>query len=188
MKKISQFKFTLLPVMLVLLLAGCNANTPLLEGSNRDQGRPEGVLEIVVTVLDSQNKPLEGMMLELVDMPLEQEVSASAETNVRGVAKLSKDVYIANVMQPIHLRVRDAKGMLPSSYIRDDRPIHLRVRDAKASGRDYMYRSWYGTILLSKKDFVRKKARKELVVHLERIGVSPSSLSLGTDALSVLPR
>ena len=160
MKKISQFKFTLLLVMLVLLLAGCNANTPLLEGSNRDQGRPEGVLEIVVTVLDSQNKPLEGMMLELVDMPLEQEVNASAKTNVRGVAKLSKDVYIANVMQP----------------------IHLRVRDAKASGRDYMYRSWYGTILLSKKDFVRKKARKELVVHLERIGVSPSSLSLGTDA------
>lgn len=100
------------------------------------------------------------MMLELVDMPLEQEVNASAKTNVRGVAKLSKDVYIANVMQP----------------------IHLRVRDAKASGRDYMYRSWYGTILLSKKDFVRKKARKELVVHLERIGVSPSSLSLGTDA------
>lgn len=160
MTKFSQLKFASLSVMLLLLLAGCNANTPLLEGSNRDQGRPEGVLEIVVTVLDSQNKPLEGMMLELVDMPLEQEVSASAETNVRGVAKLSKDVYIANVMQP----------------------IHLRVRDAKASGRDCMYRSWYGTILLSKKDFVRKKARKELVVHLERIGVSPSSLSLGTDA------
>ena len=160
MTKFSQLKFASLSVMLLLLLAGCNANTPLLEGSNRDQGRPEGVLEIVVTVLDSQNKPLEGMMLELVDMPLEQEVNASAKTNVRGVAKLSKDVYIANVMQP----------------------IHLRVRDAKASGRDYMYRSWYGTILLSKKDFVRKKAREELVVHLERIGVSPSSLSLGTDA------
>ena len=160
MKKFSQLKFASLSVMLLLLLAGCNANTPLLEGSNRDQGRPEGVLEIVVTVLDSQNKPLEGMVLELIEMPLEREVSASAETNVRGVAKLSKDVYIANVMQP----------------------IHLRVRDAKASGRDYMYRSWYGTILLSKKDFVRKKARKELVVHLERIGVSPSSLSLGTDA------
>lgn len=160
MTKFSQLKFASLSVMLLLLLAGCNANTPLLEGSNRDQGRPEGVLEIVVTVLDSQNKPLEGMMLELVDMPLEQEVNASAKTNVRGVAKLSKDVYIANVMQP----------------------IHLRVRDAKASGRDYTYRPWYGTILLSKKDFVRKKARKELVVHLERIGVSPSSLSLGTDA------
>ena len=167
MKQFFQLKFTLLPAMLVLLLAGCNLiETPLVETPIQAPGRPEGVLEIVVTVLDSQNKPLEGMMLELVDMPLEQEVSASAETNVRGVAKLSKDVYIANVMQP----------------------IHLRVRDAKASGRDYMYRSWYGTILLSKKDFVRKKARKELVVHLERIGVSPSSLSLGTDALSVLPR
>lgn len=160
MKKFFQLKFTLLPAMLVLLLAGCNANTPLLEGSNRDQGRPEGVLEIVVTVLDSQNKPLEGMMLELVDMPLEQEVNASAKTNVRGVAKLSKDVYISDFMQP----------------------CHVRVRDAEASGRDYTYRPWYGTILLSKKDFVRKKARKELVVHLERIGVSPSSLSLGTDA------
>lgn len=160
MKQFFQLKFTLLPAMLVLLLAGCNANTPLLEGSNRDQGRPEGVLEIVVTVLDSQNKPLEGMMLELVDMPLEQEVSASAETNVRGVAKLSKDVYISDFMQP----------------------CHVRVRDAEASGRDYTYRPWYGTILLSKKDFVRKKTRKELVVHLERIGVSPSSLSLGTDA------
>ncbi len=160
MTKFSQLKFASLSVMLLLLLAGCNANTPLLEGSNRDQGRPEGVLEIVVTVLDSQNKPLEGMMLELVDMPLEQEVNASAKTNVRGVAKLSKDVYISDFMQP----------------------CHVRVRDAKASGRDYMYRSWYGTILLSKKDFVRKKARKELVVHLERIGVSPSSLSLGTDA------
>lgn len=160
MKKFFQLKFTLLPAMLVLLLAGCNANTPLLEGSNRDQGRPEGVLEIVVTVLDSQNKPLEGMMLELVDMPLEQEVNASAKTNVRGVAKLSKDVYISDFMQP----------------------CHVRVRDAEASGRDYTYRPWYGTILLSKKDFVRKKARKELVVHLERMGVSPSSLSLGTDA------
>ena len=160
MTKFSQLKFASLSVMLLLLLAGCNVNTPLLEGSNRDQGRPEGVLEIVVTVLDSQNKPLEGMMLELVDMPLEQEVSASAKTNVRGVAKLSKDVYISDFMQP----------------------CHVRVRDAKASGRDYTYRPWYGTILLSKKDFVRKKARKELVVHLERIGVSPSSLSLGTDA------
>lgn len=151
MTKFSQLKFASLSVMLLLLLAGCNANTPLLEGSNRDQGRPEGVLEIVVTVLDSQNKPLEGMMLELVDMPLEQEVNASAKTNVRGVAKLSKDVYISDFMQP----------------------CHVRVRDAKASGRDYTYRPWYGTILLSKKDFVRKKARKELVVHLERIGVSP---------------
>ncbi|WP_314825075.1 hypothetical protein [Porphyromonas endodontalis] len=160
MTKFSQLKFVSLSVMLLLLLAGCNANTPLLEGSNRDQGRPEGVLEIVVTVLDSQNKPLEGMMLELVDMPLEQEVNASAKTNVRGVAKLSKDVYISDFMQP----------------------CHVRVRDAEASGRDYTYRPWYGTILLSKKDFVRKKARKELVVHLERIGVSPSSLSLGTDA------
>lgn len=159
MTKFSQLKFASLSVMLLLLLAGCNANTPLLEGSNRDQGRPEGVLEIVVTVLDSQNKPLEGMMLELVDMPLEQEVSASAKTNVRGVAKLSKDVYISDFMQP----------------------CHVRVRDAKASGRDYTYRPWYGTILLSKKDFVRKKARKELVVHLERIGVSPSSLSLESD-------
>ena len=156
MTKFSQLKFASLSVMLLLLLAGCNANTPLLEGSNRDQGRPEGVLEIVVTVLDSQNKPLEGMMLELVDMPLEQEVNASAKTNVRGVAKLSKDVHIANVMQP----------------------IHLRVRDAKASGRDYMYRPWYGTIQLSKGDFVRKKARKELVVHLERMGVSYASGSL----------
>lgn len=156
MTKFPQLKFASLSVMLLLLLAGCNANTPLLEGSNRDQGRPEGVLEIVVTVLDSQNKPLEGMVLELIEMPLEREVSASAETNVRGVAKLSKDVYIANVMQP----------------------IHLRVRDAKASGRDYMYRPWYGTILLSKKDFVRKKARKELVVHLERMGVSYASGSL----------
>ena len=107
-------------------------------------------------MLDSQNKPLEGMVLELIEMPLEREVSASAETNVRGVAKLSKDVYIANVMQP----------------------IHLRVRDAKASGRDYMYRPWYGTIQLSKGDFVRKKARKELVVHLERMGVSHASGSL----------
>lgn len=160
MTKFSQLKFASLSVMLLLLLAGCNVNTPLLEGSNRDQGRPEGVLEIVVTVLDSQNKPLEGMMLELVDMPLEQEVNASAKTNVRGVAKLSKDVYISDFMQP----------------------CHVRVRDAKASGRDYTYRPWYGTILLSKKDFVRKKARKELVVHLERIGVSSSSLSLGTDA------
>lgn len=160
MTKFSQLKFASLSVMLLLLLAGCNANTPLLEGSNRDQGRPEGVLEIVVTVLDSQNKPLEGMMLELVDMPLEQEVNASAKTNVRGVAKLSKDVYISDFMQP----------------------CHVRVRDAKTSGRDYTYRPWYGTILLSKKDFVRKKARKELVVHLERMGVSPSSLSLGTDA------
>jgi len=159
MTKFSQLKFASLSVMLLLLLAGCNVNTPLLEGSNRDQGRPEGVLEIVVTVLDSQNKPLEGMMLELVDMPLEQEVSASAKTNVRGVAKLSKDVYISDFMQP----------------------CHVRVRDAKASGRDYTYRPWYGTILLSKKDFVRKKARKELVVHLERIGVSPSSLSLESD-------
>lgn len=96
------------------------------------------------------------MVLELIEMPLEREVSASAETNVRGVAKLSKDVYISDFMQP----------------------CHVRVRDAKASGRDYTYRPWYGTILLSKKDFVRKKARKELVVHLERIGVSPSSLSL----------
>lgn len=156
MTKFSQLKFASLSVMLLLLLAGCNANTPLLEGSNRDQGRPEGVLEIVVTVLDSQNKPLEGMMLELVDMPLEQEVSASAETNVRGVAKLSKDVYISDFMQP----------------------CHVRVRDAKASGRDYTYRPWYGTILLSKKDFVRKKARKELVVHLERMGVSYASGSL----------
>ena len=156
MKKFSQLKFASLSVMLLLLLAGCNANTPLLEGSNRDQGRPEGVLEIVVTVLDSQNKPLEGMVLELIEMPLEREVSASAETNVRGVAKLSKDVYIANMMQP----------------------IHLRVRDAKASGRDYMYRPWYGTIQLSKGDFVRKKARKELVVHLERMGVSYASGSL----------
>lgn len=156
MKKFSQLKFASLSVMLLLLLAGCNANTPLLEGSNRDQGRPEGVLEIVVTVLDSQNKPLEGMVFELIEMPLEREVSASAETNVRGVAKLSKDVYIANVMQP----------------------IHLRVRDAKASGRDYMYRPWYGTIQLSKGDFVRKKARKELVVHLERMGVSYASGSL----------
>ena len=159
MTKFSQLKFASLSVMLLLLLAGCNANTPLLEGSNRDQGRPDGTLEIVVTVLDSQNKPLEGMMLELVDMPLEQEVSASAKTNVRGVAKLSKDVYISDFMQP----------------------CHVRVRDAKASGRDYTYRPWYGTILLSKKDFVRKKARKELVVHLERIGVSPSSLSLESD-------
>mgnify|MGYP000059279696 FL=1 len=156
MTKFSQLKFASLSVMLLLLLAGCNANTPLLEGSNRDQGRPEGVLEIVVTVLDSQNKPLEGMMLELVDMPLEQEVNASAKTNVRGVAKLSKDVYISDFMQP----------------------CHVRVRDAKASGRDYTYRPWYGTILLSKKDFVRKKARKELVVHLERMGVSYASGSL----------
>ena len=159
MTKFSQLKFASLSVMLLLLLAGCNANTPLLEGSNRDQGRPEGVLEIVVTVLDSQNKPLEGMMLELVDMPLEQEVNASAKTNVRGVAKLSKDVYISDFMQP----------------------CHVRVRDAEASGRDYTYRPWYGTIQLSKGDFVRKKARKELVVHLERIGVSPSSLSLEPD-------
>lgn len=159
MKKISQLKFTLLPAMLVLLLAGCNVNTPLLEGSNQAPGRPDGTLEIVVTVLDSQNKPLEGMVLELIEMPLEREVSASAETNVRGVAKLSKDVYIANVMQP----------------------IHLRVRDAKASGRDYMYRPWYGTIQLSKGDFVRKKARKELVVHLERMGVSYASGSLEPD-------
>lgn len=159
MTKFSQLKFASLSVMLLLLLAGCNVNTPLLEGSNRDQGRPEGVLEIVVTVLDSQNKPLEGMMLELVDMPLEQEVNASAKTNVRGVAKLSKDVYISDFMQP----------------------CHVRVRDAEASGRDYTYRPWYGTIQLSKKDFVRKKARKELVVHLERIGVSPSSLSLESD-------
>ena len=150
MTKFSQLKFASLSVMLLLLLAGCNANTPLLEGSNRDQGRPEGVLEIVVTVLDSQNKPLEGMMLELVDMPLEQEVNASAKTNVRGVAKLSKDVYIANVMQP----------------------IHLRVRDAKASGRDYMYRPWYGTIQLSKGDFV---------LHLERMGASYASGSLEPD-------
>ena len=156
MTKFSQLKFASLSVMLLLLLAGCNANTPLLEGSNRDQGRPEGVLESVVTVLDSQNKPLEGMMLELVDMPLEQEVNASAKTNVRGVAKLSKDVYISDFMQP----------------------CHVRVRDAKASGRDYTYRPWYGTILLSKKDFVRKKARKELVVHLERMGVSYASGSL----------
>ena len=156
MTKFSQLKFASLSVMLLLLLAGCNANTPLLEGSNRDQGRPEGVLEIVVTVLDSQNKPLEGMMLELVDMPLEQEVNASAKTNVRGVAKLSKDVYISDFMQP----------------------CHVRVRYAKASGRDYTYRPWYGTILLSKKDFVRKKARKELVVHLERMGVSYASGSL----------
>lgn len=156
MTKFSQLKFASLSVMLLLLLAGCNVNTPLLEGSNRDQGRPEGVLEIVVTVLDSQNKPLEGMMLELVDMPLEQEVNASAKTNVRGVAKLSKDVYISDFMQP----------------------CHVRVRDAKASGRDYTYRPWYGTILLSKKDFVRKKARKELVVHLERMGVSYASGSL----------
>ncbi|WP_455082627.1 hypothetical protein [Porphyromonas endodontalis] len=156
MTKFSQLNFASLSVMLLLLLAGCNANTPLLEGSNRDQGRPEGVLEIVVTVLDSQNKPLEGMMLELVDMPLEQEVNASAKTNVRGVAKLSKDVYISDFMQP----------------------CHVRVRDAKASGRDYTYRPWYGTILLSKKDFVRKKARKELVVHLERMGVSYASGSL----------
>lgn len=156
MTKFSQLKFASLSVMLLLLLAGCNANTPLLEGSNRDQGRPEGVLEIVVTVLDSQNKPLEGMMLELVDMPLEQEVNASAKTNVRGVAKLSKDVYISDFMQP----------------------CHVRVRNAKASGRDYTYRPWYGTILLSKKDFVRKKARKELVVHLERMGVSYASGSL----------
>lgn len=159
MTKFSQLKFASLSVMLLLLLAGCNANTPLLEGSNRDQGRPEGVLEIVVTVLDSQNKPLEGMMLELVDMPLEQEVNASAKTNVRGVAKLSKDVYISDFMQP----------------------CHVRVRDAKASGRDYTYRPWYGTILLSKKDFVRKKARKELVVHLERMGVSYASGSLEPD-------
>lgn len=156
MTKFPQLKFASLSVMLLLLLAGCNANTPLLEGSNREQGRPEGVLEIVVTVLDSQNKPLEGMMLELVDMPLEQEVNASAKTNVRGVAKLSKDVYISDFMQP----------------------CHVRVRDAKASGRDYTYRPWYGTILLSKKDFVRKKARKELVVHLERMGVSYASGSL----------
>ena len=161
MKQFSQLKFTLLPAMLVLLLAGCSLiDTPLVETPIQAPGRPDGVLEIVVTVLDSQNKPLEGMMLELVDMPLEQEVNASAKTNVRGVAKLSKDVYISDFMQP----------------------CHVRVRDAKASGRDYTYRPWYGTILLSKKDFVRKKARKELVVHLERIGVSPSSLSLGTDA------
>ena len=99
------------------------------------------------------------MMLELVDMPLEQEVSASAKTNVRGVAKLSKDVYISDFMQP----------------------CHVRVRDAKASGRDYTYRPWYGTILLSKGDFVRKKARKELVVHLERMGVSYASGSLEPD-------
>ena len=161
MTKFSQLKFASLSVMLLLLLAGCNLiETPLVETPIQAPGRPDGTLEIVVTVLDTDNKPLEGMVLELIEMPLEREVSASAETNVRGVAKLSKDVYIANMMQP----------------------IHLRVRDAKASGRDYMYRSWYGTILLSKKDFVRKKARKELVVHLERIGVSPSSLSLGTDA------
>ena len=96
------------------------------------------------------------MMLELVDMPLEQEVNASAKTNVRGVAKLSKDVYISDFMQP----------------------CHVRVRDAEASSRDYTYRPWYGTILLSKKDFVRKKARKELVVHLERMGVSHASGSL----------
>lgn len=161
MKKISQFKFTLLPVMLVLLLAGCNLiETPLVETPIQAPGRPDGTLEIVVTVLDTDNKPLEGMVLELIEMPLEREVSASAETNVRGVAKLSKDVYISDFMQL----------------------CHVRVRDAKASGRDYTYRPWYGTILLSKKDFVRKKARKELVVHLERIGVSPSSLSLGTDA------
>ena len=160
MKKFCQFKLILLPVMLVLLLAGCNLiDTPLAETPIQAPGRPEGVLEIVVTVLDSQNKPLEDMMLELVDMPLEQEVNASAKTNVRGVAKLSKDVYISDFMQP----------------------CHVRVRDAKASGRDYTYRPWYGTILLSKKDFVRKKARKELVVHLERIGVSPSSLSLESD-------
>lgn len=160
MKKFCQFKLILLPVMLVLLLAGCNLiDTPLAETPIQAPGRPEGVLEIVVTVLDSQNKPLEDMMLELVDMPLEQEVNASAKTNVRGVAKLSKDVYISDFMQP----------------------CHVRVRDAKAPGRDYTYRPWYGTILLSKKDFVRKKARKELVVHLERIGVSPSSLSLESD-------
>ncbi len=160
MKKFCQFKLILLPVMLVLLLAGCNLiDTPLAETPIQAPGRPEGVLEIVVTVLDSQNKPLEDMMLELVDMPLEQEVNASAKTNVRGVAKLSKDVYISDFMQP----------------------CHVRVRDAEASGRDYTYRPWYGTILLSKKDFVRQIARKELVVHLERIGVSPSSLSLESD-------
>ena len=160
MKKFCQFKLILLPAMLALLLAGCNLiDTPLAETPIQAPGRPDGVLEIVVTVLDSQNKPLEGMMLELVDMPLEQEVNASAKTNVRGVAKLSKDVYIANVMQP----------------------IHLRVRDAKASGRDYMYRPWYGTIQLSKGDFVRKKARKELVVHLERMGASYASGSLEPD-------
>ncbi len=160
MKKIFQLKFTLLPAMLVLLLAGCNLiETPLVETPIQALGRPDGTLEIVVTVLDTNNKPLEGMVLELIEMPLEREVSASAETNVRGVAKLSKDVYIANVMQP----------------------IHLRVRDAKASGRDYMYRPWYGTIQLSKGDFVRKKARKELVVHLERMGVSYASGSLEPD-------
>ena len=160
MKKFCQFKLILLPAMLAPLLAGCNLiDTPLAETPIQAPGRPEGVLEIVVTVLDSQNKPLEGMMLELVDMPLEQEVNASAKTNVRGVAKLSKDVYISDFMQP----------------------CHVRVRDAEASGRDYTYRPWYGTIQLSKGDFVRKKARKELVVHLERIGVSPSSLSLEPD-------
>ena len=157
MKKFCQFKLILLPVMLALLLAGCNLiDTPLVETPIQAPGRPEGVLEIVATVLDSQNKPLEGMMLELVDMPLEQEVNASAKTNVRGVAKLSKDVYISDFMQP----------------------CHVRVRDAEASGRDYAYRPWYGTIQLSKKDFVRQTARKELVVHLERIGVSHASGSL----------
>lgn len=160
MTKFSQLKFASLSVMLLLLLAGCNLiETPLVETPIQAPGRPDGTLEIVVTVLDTDNKPLEGMVLELIEMPLEREVSASAETNVRGVAKLSKDVYISDFMQP----------------------CHVRVRDAKASGRDYTYRPWYGTILLSKKDFVRKKARKELVVHLERIGVSPSSLSLESD-------
>ena len=160
MTKFSQLKFASLSVMLLLLLAGCNLiETPLVETPIQAPGRPDGTLEIVVTVLDTDNKPLEGMVLELIEMPLEREVSASAETNVRGVAKLSKDVYIANVMQP----------------------IHLRVRDAKASGRDYMYRPWYGTIQLSKADFVRKKARKELVVHLERMGVSYASGSLEPD-------
>lgn len=89
MKKFFQLKFTLLPAMLVLLLAGCNLiETPLVETPIQAPGRPDGTLEIVVTVLDSQNKPLEGMVLELIEMPLEREVSASAETNVRGVAKL----------------------------------------------------------------------------------------------------
>lgn len=159
MKKFCQFKFILLPAMLALLLAGCDRNLHQLVENPRSPGRPEGDLEIVVTVLDVDNTPLEGMKLELIEMPLEREVIASAETNVRGVAKLTRNVYIEDMMQP----------------------IHLRVRDAKAYSRKYIYRPWYGTIRLSKGDFVRKKARKELVVHLERMGVSHASGSLEPD-------
>lgn len=153
MMKFTRLKFSFLLVPLLLMLAGCSrVAVPTLEAPSANRGRADGTMEIVVTVLDFQDRPLEGMLVELVDMTLDKEAQVSQKTNVRGVAKLSRDVYIGGFNSCI-VRVQDSDGLENGAYA-----------------------PWYGTLYVSKGDFIRKVARKELLVHLERLDSEPSAL------------